>query len=405
MGVAGTAAQAWHDEISGRENALAVDFNVPRGELVALQQARRELTADAVDIWQALAVGVVAPVLAGFVHWIAAQAAMQENSVLCGVMREGRLLCRMLQRLHGVAAQEIWVNRHCAMLAAFGSGDDTALVNWLARTRVQPLTRAAAAELLQAPVPGDPASVLDADAAQALVTENPGKWLAAARAPAAALAARLLRHWRGIVPPGRPVLLLDFACAGNIQRALQAVLAAAGDGAKLVGTNFLMTSGSVWAERAGCVQHGFLAARGAPAVIAAPYARTPELIEIFAAAPIGPLLGYAADGTPQGAPTFLTPEQVQRIDRLQGQIIAAAEAYQRALFAPPSAALARCLLGRLLTQPTLAEVATLADWPIDGGMDGAAARPLAPPVVGNLALGSRAETAWPVGSKLRASAA
>ncbi len=400
------AVRVWDDEVTARETALAENFSVSRVELAALQQARRACIADADDIWQVMAVGVAAPVLAGFAHWIAAQAAAQENPVLLGVMREGRLLCRLLRRLHDIPAQEISANRHCTMLAAFGCGDDTALVNWLARTRVQPLTRAAAAALLGAPVPGDPAAVLDVAAAQALVAENPHDWLNPARARARELAVRLRLHWRGIVPPGRTALLLDFACAGNIQRALRTVLGAAGDDVPLdspalVGLNFLMTSGSVWAEQAGCVMHGFLAERGVPAGIAAPYARTPELIEIFAAAPVGPLLDYAADGSPQVGPTFLNSAQQKMIAGLQERIVAAAGSYRRVPDAPMNAALARCVLGRLLTQPTAAEVAALADWPIDGGMDGGAARPLAPELVGDPASWTRAATAWPVASLLR----
>ena len=400
------ALDSWSAAIDARERALAVLYGVDLLALAELQRTRRRLTTDAVDIWQAMAVGVVAPVLAGFAHWIAAQAGRHEHPVLLGVMREGRVLGRLLTALHEIPAAEIWVNRHCAMLAAFGCGDATALVNWLARTRVQPMTRAAAEALLGTPVPGDPAAVLDAATAQILVDDNPGDWLGPVRVKAQALAARLLLHWRGIVPPDRPVLLLDFACAGNIQRALRTVLAAAGDTAPLVGLNFLMTRGSIWAERAGCVMQGFLAERGVPELSAVPYARTPELIEIFAAAPVGPLLDYGVDGTPQVGATFLTLAQQEFIGGLQARIITVAGAYHQLPDALMHAALARCVLGRLLTQPTAEEVAALADWPIDGGLDGGAARPLAPrldPRLGNdPAVDTRAATAWPVGSRVRA---
>mgnify|MGYP001221644305 CR=1 FL=1 len=144
-----------------------------------------------------------------------------------------------------------------------------------------------------------------------------------------------------------------------------------------------------------------VAERGVPAGIAAPYARTPELIEIFAAAPVGPLLDYAADGSPQVGPTFLNSAQQKIIAGLQERIVAAAGSYRWVPDAPMNAALARCVLGRLLTQPTAAEVAALADWPIDGGMDGGAARPLAPELVGDPASWTRAATAWPVASVLR----
>lgn len=392
------------DKLLAAETAFAAQQQLPvTHQLRALQQARRALaTPD--DAYNQIAQWVVAPVLAGFCDWIAAQGKLHAGAQALGVMREGRLLAELCAPLLPTKPQTVWLNRRLSMLAAFGAGDDEALLNWLVRTRLTPISLYQAWEELTdvLPPPHLPDMPLDLTSAQALLQDwqNDGL-MVMIRERAAALGQRLLRHWQSSAPKGEaPILLLDFASVGNIQRSLRTVLAAAGLPDRLIGLNFLTTAGARWAKTKGCSLQGFLADDGTPAWLAEAYGRTPELIEIFTAPPEGSLLDYDAAGIPVIGASFLHAEEAAALTRMQAQLPAVVAHYRKILGAALSPDLCRCLWGRLLLQPLAEEVRALGDWPLDGGLDGAQSRTLAPrPKMP--APWTKSTIAWPAGSRLR----
>jgi hypothetical protein len=194
---------------------------------------------------------------------------------------------------------------------------------------------------------------------------------------------------------------MDFACAGNIQRSLRTIFEVAGRKDALIGVNYVTTAGVQWAARQGNDLRGFLAQTGEPEWIAAAYARTPELIELFASPPLGALMDLKENGAPVLAPTFLSPEQAAWSEAVQDIILKAAPFYAAELAEELSDDLCRLLWGRLLLAPTKDEVQALGDWPLDVGLDGNARRTLAPSLEGSPSAWTKAMTAWPAGSTLR----
>ena len=390
--------------LDSAEDAFSFSSGVPAHTRELLRSVREsQNTTDATDGIK-LALWVVAPVLAGFAGWLASHI-RAHNALPLGVMREGRFLCRLM-RSFGFEAQEFALNRYFALLAAYGSGDDEAMLNWLVRTRTAPLSHAGLKQAF--PLYDHPASadIIDLEAARHLVAT----WRMMGEAsPVYALAQQaasdVLRHWHKTIAQDKPraVALMDFACAGNIQRSLQTLLRRHGDTTPLLGLNFLTTPGTRWAKETGCTLRGFLAEDGQPEWISAAYARTPELAEIFVAASLGPLTGYRADGSPKWGPSLLDATARQRsITDWQDQILVAAKLYWEAMGAALSPELCRFLWGRFLLQPLPEEISVLADWPLDAGLDLQAQRTLAPILnKGTPESWTKMDAAWPAASLLR----
>ena len=116
--------------------------------LAELQVLRSQCIAKGDDS-NLMAVWIVAPVLAGFAAWMAKHIRGARAQPL-GVMREGRFLCELVKSLYDISAPELAVNRHLGLLAAYACGDDEALINWLVRTRIRPLTGSELEKILPA---------------------------------------------------------------------------------------------------------------------------------------------------------------------------------------------------------------------------------------------------------------
>ena len=394
------------DQLFESEKLFAKNHGGENGALEILCDLRRTMPTAGLPDGEKIAAWIVAPVMAGFGAWMA-RIIRDQNALALGVMREGRLLTRLMRDVFGLPAHEADFNRHFTMLAAYDCGDDEALVNWLTRTRVKPLTQRDLSLLLPLYQADDPDAIVDVEMAQKLVTQ----WRRmGADSPIYPLAKsaheKIWRHWqeRTAENPNRPVVLMDFACAGNIQRSLQTILHHHGDTTPLIGLNFVTTRGTVWAKRQGCDIRGFMAEDGQPEGIANLYARAPEVIEIFAAAPSGPLVDYAPDGQPVRATSLLSTSQQNQIESWQSHILRAAPIFRDVLGARLTPAFCRILWGRLLADPTAAEVMALADFRLDAGLEGSTPRPLAPrlaPRDGDESVWTKMQTGWPAGSALR----
>jgi len=393
------------DNLYESEKSFAIQYQIPVDNLEFIRQLRLDTATSLPSDCHRIAVWVVAPVLVSFVQWIAAQIKQHKGACCLAVMRDGWLPGKLLQNLYGLPVRELWLNRDLGMRAAFGCGDDEALLNWLVRTRLQPITPTEATERLAdlpylGPEPHKPLN-LD-DARQLMVYWKNQNLLPQIRARGKALAARLMQHWCVMAEsPHHETLLVDFACAGNAQRSLQTILTAHRHGTAIHGLNFVTTAGTKWARQAGCTLDGFLAENGSPDWFADAYARTPELMEIFTAVSAGPLFDYTDDGTPQCAGSILEPERINLLEDVQSHIIEAATHYHRQSGLHWSAGVARCLWGRMLLRPLPAEVSVLSDWPLDAGLDGASQRVLAARCGGGPEGWTKWQSAWPVGSAMR----
>lgn len=390
-------------QLNRAERTFAEAQSLPEHALERLHSLRQQQQFP--TLWHQIGVWIVAPILAGFAEWMAGFSPSCQRPLYLGVMREGRLLAQAMAKLYGTPAQDIWLNRNLAMLAAFGCGDREALLNWLVRTRLQPTSRAEAEfELLgKKNVAADAQIPLDIPAVQDLLDQwtRSGE-LAEIQRRASDLAERLVAHWQktcaSIAAPDM-IFLMDFASAGNIQRSLQTIFAAKGLTVPLMGLNFCMTEGSRWAEAAGCAMKGYLAEGGAPEWFASAYARTPELIEIFMAEPAGSLQDYDKDGTPLCNDGFLSSQQRLLMLDVQKHILDAATMYHHSLGKSLTADIARCLWGRLLLAPLPAEIEAMANWPLDAGLDGRPRRVLAAHVPHHPEPWTKMQTAWPAASR------
>jgi len=392
------------DLLRASEEALAIEKGEDLNRHDALNKARETLPVSAHDSHRTrIALWIVAPCLAGFALWANKQIQRRPDAHLLGVMREGRMLAALMSQICGLAAQEIWINRDLALRMAFGVGDEEALLNWLFRTRLHPISEREALLQLSGIVSGDDRPIGDETSARALIS----KWketdqLAPMRLKAGQLKTRFFRHWDHVLAhDNRPVFLVDFACAGNIQRSLRAVFLSEKRQDTTIGLNYMTTAGVQWAKKEGTVLHGFLAEAGAPIWFSQAYARTPELIEVFASAPLGALQDYDAKGTPLFAPSILTPKQAKWLAQIQPRIISAASHFATLMEGDIPAALCRSLWGRLLLRPTLSEATALGDWQLDAGMTGQPARLLAPACNDSSLLMQKREIAWPTASQIQ----
>lgn len=387
------------DLLFAKEQVFAQSKKIEMDTLTRIRQLRAQ-SADLQTVWHKIAVWIVAPVLASYARWIINHTPGQ----FLGVMREGRFLARLVEKMGHQPLQEVWLNRDLSLRAAFGCGDDNALINWLTRTRLQPITKAEAYKVLlhTSYKDIDATTLINLTVAEELIKQwKQNGLLDQARQQSAFLAERLLRHWRSVTLNEKDALfLLDFASAGNIQRSLQTILASNNSSTNITGLNFAMTAGSHWAEKAGCKMHGFLSKLGQPAWFAEAIGRTPELMEIFASSPDGPLKDYTDNGTPILGTHFLSGPQINLIQDLQKLIIDTATMYDRAMGDQLTSDVSRCLWGRFLLQPVAAEAFTLADWPMDAGIDGCKQRILAAPLEGNPEEWTKMQSAWPAASLL-----
>jgi len=396
------------DRLAAAEKAFTqdkgIDAQILRGLTSVREQLHHGIGLD--DTRTQTALWVAAPCLAAFAQWIYQQSTQYENPCFVGVMREGRILCQLMQTLLGQPAHELWVNRDVALRAAFAAGDEEALLNWMTRARLHPLSQGQALFSLTGETDSSAQAMhlLDVPHALNLIETWRGNgMLAKAKENAEQLSARLQQHWSDTTRGARTALMMDFACAGNIQRSLRTVFLAEGQNDPTIGLNFMTTQGVRWAKEKGCSIHGFIAEAGAPAWVAEPYTRTPELIEVFAAAPVGALKGYDEAARPVLAPDVLPPNQKEWLETIQPRLVIAAHLYAQKMGPSLSRELVRCVWGRLLSNPLPEEAEALGNWQLDQGIDGKSGRVLAP--IGftekELDNAPRPVVAWPAAAQLR----
>lgn len=357
--------------------SICTDISVHIGVKLAEMRFDDE---DSNDIYIRIGRRHLGPILASYAAWVDHHWS-EQYGMLAGVMRDGGFLARAVAvavpRLAPFIST-VWLGRRQCLLAAIASADDhEAIRTLLVRARGTPATAAEAAidfGLAEDPLPSgfQPTWPLNEVRLARFLD-----WLAEHPARRQKMEAQCREARRGIirhlqqtgVPIGGTLGLLDVGYAANSQRALALMLDEAGMPIALRGFYLATTPGAVWATRQHSTVMGFLVRFGSPDWLTGPLVRSREVLESLLVAPMGPLEGYYADGTPRYGPSLLPINQLNEIARIQQGALTFLEQWAtktaRRPFGPVVNGLcnhARLTILRLLTLPTFDEAAALGNW-------------------------------------------
>jgi predicted HAD superfamily hydrolase len=338
---------------------------------------------DPLRAWGALFLG---PAIAGFGKWVIERCAAERIPTMVCLMREGRILQRVLAELEpGIDAHEFFVSRYAVIRACIFRGEPAEIAKYLARP--QPLR---AADLLE-PL-GIDCSALGIAADELIAAEVAGrvarKIASEPRLRNQAVEAsresrrRLLAYFRKTVPAGVTRLaVVDVGYSGNIQGCLQEIFDHEKMAIKTHGLYFLTSSGVRKIQWAGLRAEGFLAENGQPLRIAHSVMRSLELVEQCLSCDLGSTIGYDAQGDPILGEHQIPAGQLAEIARLQIGMLE----FVRLFKATPSIAAANsrvlrpfleAILVRALTEPVKAELAVFGSWVHDENMGAVRTRPM-----------------------------
>ncbi len=338
---------------------------------------------DPLRSWGALFLG---PVVAGFGKWVIERAAAEGISTVLCLMREGRILKRVLDEFGaGIDTVEFFASRYALLRACIFRGDAAEIQSFLARphpARARDLCEPLGIECSALGLDGD--ALISAEAAGGLalkIAQNP-RLKAHAVAASGEARRRLMAYFRKTVPAraGR-IAVVDLGYSGTIQHCLQKIL----DHEKLpVKTHglYLVTGSSVRRiQGAGTAAEGFLAENGQPLRIAHSFMRSPELVEQCLMCHLGSTTGYDAQGDPVLGEQQVPVHQLAEIERVQQGLL---DFVQNFAAAPSVAAVGsvvlrpflEAILIRALTEPVTAELAAFGSWVHDENMGSARTRAL-----------------------------
>lgn len=387
--------RAWPDPY---EQAMAdelPDAYTPRGPLVrdgddgrtALRRRAMFACDDEYERWGA---GVLGPVLAGFADWTAARSRAIGARVVWCLMREGRVLRRVLEA-SGAAldARECFVSRHAARRAGVIEASERELLA-LFRRPSPPSRAKLLAEIGLAPedvgAHGEDATLNDAGVRWlAARVANDARLRARAREACARVRAGLVAHLRTLLPSGDgPIAVVDLGYAGTIQACLERVMAHEGLG-RTHGLYLVTGSGAHVAQETGAPCEGYLASNGQPVAIAHTFLRSPEVVEQSLMADCGTTIAHAPDGTPVTGEVQVPAEQRRAIEAIQRGVLRWVSLWRA--FAPADRAAAaerargplRAILARLVARPSDLELELFGDWQHDENFGSDRVRALAEP--------------------------
>jgi len=380
------------------QRALDLELSAPPSERAAYFPGTGDgglsaLRAQAVDTsenwidplrsWGSLFLG---PVMAGFGKWVIERSVAEGIPTLLCLMREGRILKRVLDEFEtGIHTVEFFASRYAMIRACIFRGDAAELRSYLARP--QP----ARARDLCEPL-GIDWSVLGLDGDALISAETAGKLaLRIAEDPqlkACAVAAsgearrRLIAYFRKTVPAHRGRIgVVDLGYSGTIQHCLQKILDHEQIPVKTHGLYLVTGSAVRKIQGSGTSVEGFLAENGQPLRIAHSFMRSPELVEQCLMCDLGSTTGYDEQGDPVLGEQHLPMRQRGEIVRVQQGML---DFVRRFAAAPSIAAIGslalrpflEAILIRSLTEPVKVELAAFGSWVHDENMGSARTRAL-----------------------------
>ena len=333
--------------------------------------------------WGALFLG---PVIAGFGKWVIERSLAEGIPTLLCLMREGRILKRVLDEFGtGIDTVEFFASRYAMIRACIFRGDAAELQSYLARpqpARARDLCEPLGIDWSALGLDGD--ALISAETAGKLALKIAEDPLLKARAVAASAEARrrLIAYFRKTVPAhGGRIGVVDLGYSGTIQHCLQKILDHEKVPAKTHGLYLVTGSGVRKIQRAGAHAEGFLAENGQPLRIAHSFMRSPELVEQCMMCDVGSTTGYDAQGDPVLGEQHLPMRQRAEIARVQQGML---DFVRRFAAAPSIAAIGslvlrpflEAILVRSLTEPVKAELAAFGSWVHDENMGSARTRAL-----------------------------
>lgn len=354
-----------------------------RGQVMAQSE-------DAHEVWGA---GVLGPVLTGFAEWVARRSREHEAVGVWCLMREGRLLRRLLGEVDAaLPAHECFVSRYVALRAAVGDASEEDLAAFLRRPSPTSVgTLFAQLGLPDDALPGlDRGTPIDARQAGALARRLAGDAGLRRRIREACGAARsgLLAHLDSIGAANArgTVMLADLGYTGTIQGALHRLLAAERPRLRTHGL-YLVTGGQVQhTQQLGARLEGWLAHNAQPIRVSHTFMRSPEVVEQSMMADCGTTVGHAPDGTAVLAERGIPADQAAAIRAVQAGVVRFARAWTEhsQQHGEPEPALihglSQCVIERAIARPTAAELDWFGGWVHDENLGSDSVRTLTEPV-------------------------
>jgi len=339
--------------------------------------------ADPYRSWGALFLG---PVTAGFAKWVIERSVAEGIPTLLCLMREGRILKRVLDEFEtGIDTVEFFASRYAMLRACIFRGDAAELQSYLARpqpTRARDLCEPLGIDWTVLGLDGD--ALISAETAAKLAVKIAEDPLLKASAVAASGEARrrLMTYFRKTAPAqGGRIAVVDLGYSGTIQGCLQKILDHEKVPVKTHGLYLVTGSAVRKIQRAGIPAEGFLAQNGQPLRIAHSFMRSPELVEQCLMCDVGSTTGYDAQGDPVLGEQHLPMRQREEISRVQQGML---DFVRRFAAAPSMAAIGsgvlrpflEAILIRSLTEPVKAELEAFGSWVHDENMGSARTRGL-----------------------------
>jgi len=331
--------------------------------------------SDPLRAWGALFLG---PTMAGFGKWVIERCAEENiHTVLC-LMREGRILKRVLGEFAtGLDTIEFFASRYAAIRACIFQGHEEEIQRYLARpqpARARDLLEPLGIDWQFLELDGD--TLISAEMAAKLsrrIADHP-RWKERAVAASAEARRRLVAYFLRTVPRhGDRIALVDLGYSGTIQGCLQEIFNYENIAVKTHGLYFVTGSAVRKIQRTGACAEGFLAENGQPLRIAHSFMRSPELVEQCLMCDLGSTLGYDAGGSPVLGEQHMPARQRAEIARVQQGMLDCV----RRFTAMPSIAAAKArdlrpfleaILVRALTEPVKVELAVFGSWLHDENM-------------------------------------
>jgi predicted HAD superfamily hydrolase len=332
--------------------------------------------------------GVLGPVVAGFSDWVISRA--QEEGIptaLC-LMREGRILKRVIDaQRSGLDAREFYVSRFAALKASIFDGSEEEIRRFVFRPT--PQKRGVILGQLGLASMDDPDrsdEVMSPRQLVSLIREIAGsrRMRDEVIRSSATHRAGLLRHLRPLVPSGGKVAIVDLGYKGTIQECLQRILDHEGIPLRTHGL-YLVTGGDVHETQAtGAVVEGWLAENGQPIGMAHTFMRSPEIVEQSLMADCGTTIGHKQDGSPVLDAFHIAPRQREDIAAIQKGIMTYASLWAEHKLLhdirDPANAIPKplyeAICTRAIARPSEAEIGLFQDWSHDENFGSKEARRL-----------------------------
>jgi predicted HAD superfamily hydrolase len=338
---------------------------------------------DPLRSWGALFLG---PVIAGFGKWVIERSLAEGISTTLCLMREGRILKRVLDEFGtGIDTIEFFASRYALLRACIFRGEAGEIQSYLARpqpARARELCAPLGIDWLALGLDGD--ALISAENAAGLALKIAQDPLLKAQAVAASAEARrrLMAYFRKTVPAeATRIAVVDLGYSGTIQHCLQRILDHEKVPVKTHGLYLVTGSAVRKIQRAGTGAEGFLAENGQPLRIAHSFMRSPELVEQCLMCDVGSTTGYGAEGDPLLGEQHLPTRQLAEIARVQQGMLDFVRRFTstRSIASVRAMALRpflEAILVRSLTEPVPAELAAFGSWVHDENMGSTRTRAL-----------------------------